>query len=258
MELRTPRFEVERLRDAVQREYTEVATQPHCTFHFLAGAPLAERLGYAVSDLAGLEETALPSFAGVGNPLAAGPVHPGETVLDVGSGAGLDALIAARTVAPTGQVIGVDMTQAMVDRATRNAEAAGVTNARFVRGLAEALPLPDASVDLVISNGAINLCPDKPAVFSEIFRVLRPGGRFQIADTLVETAVPDYVTDLIHLWTDCVAGGLRADTYVSMLTSAGFADVRLTHLYDTFRGAAVELEAGRYGARGHNLRGYKP
>lgn len=257
MEIRAPYFDTEHLRDAIRAEYSKLAQEPACGFHFTVGRPLAARVEYPQALLDTLPETAVASFAGVGNPFAMGLPRPGETVLDVGSGAGTDALIAARLVGPRGLVIGVDLTPAMIERANDNTRAAGLANTRFVLGTADALPLPDASVDLVISNGVINLCPDKAAVFAEMYRVLRPGGRFQIADTLLDTAVPIYVKDLIHLWTDCVAGGLPKAEYVGLLEEAGFRDVAVQQAYDAFAEAPVEQAARRYGARGYNLRGTK-
>lgn len=258
MEPRHPRFDVQQLRDAIQQTYTDVAQQNGCTFHFLSGRPLAQRLGYPMDLLAGLPERAVDAFAGVGNPFVAGGLAPGLTVLDIGSGGGMDALVAAHLVGPQGTVVGVDMTPAMVAAATEHAARMGANHVRFVQGMAEALPLPDASVDVVISNGVINLCPDKAAVFAEMYRVLRPGGRFQIADVLLQRPVSPSYVDLIHLWTDCVAGGMLEADYVTLLADAGFEQVEVMDGYDTFRGAPIEANADRYGARGHNVRGRKP
>jgi ubiquinone/menaquinone biosynthesis C-methylase UbiE len=141
------------------------------------------------------------SFAGTGNPFSAGQVQPGERVVDVGSGAGFDSLIAARLVGPEGQVIGVDMTAAMREKARAAALTAGLAQVEFREGFAESLPIPDAWADLVISNGVVNLCPDKLAVFGELHRVLRPGGRLQLGDILVQQEVPQDAKDDIDLWT---------------------------------------------------------
>lgn len=254
---RSPRFPPDQLREAIRREYGEVATNPSCEFHFSSGRPLAERLGYEEAVLRDIPPGAVESFAGVGNPFSIAPLREGEFVLDAGSGAGMDALIAARMVGPESQVLGVDLTDAMVAKATRNAETMEASNVEFRTGVAEDLPVTDGSVDVVISNGTVNLCPDKAAVFREFYRVLRPGGRLQIADILVETPVPSYVKDLIHLWTDCVAGGMPRAEYVDLLRAAGFQQVEVVGAFDVFEGAPVEAKANRYGARGFNLRAVK-
>jgi ubiquinone/menaquinone biosynthesis C-methylase UbiE len=157
-------------------------------------------LGYPTEWIDALPAGAVESFAGTGNPFEFGALAVGERVLDIGSGAGLDSLIAARMVGPGGSVLGVDMTPAMLAKAARNAAEAGLTNATFRRGFMEELPAPDGSIDVVISNGVINLTTDKLAVMREVRRVLRPGGRFQIADIRVETEVPQDARDDIDLW----------------------------------------------------------
>jgi arsenite methyltransferase len=189
------------LRRAIRQEYDLVATDPEHGFHFHTGRPLAAMLGYAEDWLAGMPASAIASFAGTGNPFAIGALHPGERVVDVGSGAGLDSLIAARMVGPYGQVVGVDMTRAMLARARAAAVAAGLPNVAFHEGYAELLPLPDGWADVVISNGALNLLPDKGAALSEMARVLGPNGRLQIADILVQSEVPDDAKADISLWT---------------------------------------------------------
>ena len=194
-------FDLDVLRSAVRDEYEQVATCPTRGFHFHTGRPLAERLGYLDEDIDAAPAGSLESFAGVGSPWLFGPLRLGETVLDVGSGAGMDALIAARQVGAAGRVVGVDMTDAMLEKARAGARAAGLDNVEFRKGVAEALPLGDASVDVVISNGVINLCPDKEAVYQEIVRVLKPGGRLQIADIVVEKEVPREAKESIELWT---------------------------------------------------------
>ncbi len=189
------------LRRAIQEEYEDVAVCPAKGFHFHTGRLLAERLGYPAEEIDAVPAGSLESFAGVGNPFIFGRPRPGEVVLDVGSGAGFDSLIAARQVGPAGRVIGVDMTDAMLEKARAGARAAGLDTVEFRKGLVEDLPLDDASVDVVISNGVINLCPDKEAVLREIARVLRPGGRLQIADIVVQKAVPQAARERIDLWT---------------------------------------------------------
>jgi len=191
----------EQLRAAIREEYALVATDPAHGFHFHTGRPLAALLGYEELWLSGIPEEALASFAGTGNPFLAGELAPNERVVDVGCGSGLDTLLAARRVAPGGQVVGVDMTPAMLDRARAAAAAAGADNVELRQGYAEELPVPDGWADLVISNGVLNLAPDKQAAFSELARVLRPGGRLQIGDLLVEKPVPESAKDRIDLWT---------------------------------------------------------
>jgi len=193
--------DVERLRSEVKLKYRDVATNPERGFHFHVGRPLAEMLDYPMDVVDALPPRVVESFAGVNNPFSMGELRPGESVLDIGSGAGFDSLLAAQMVGPEGHVTGVDMTPEMRDKARANASLVGLGNVEFVDGLAENLPLPDASVDVVISNGAINLCPDKLAVYREIARVLKPGGRLQIADVVVQKPLPDDAVADIDLWT---------------------------------------------------------
>ncbi len=197
----TPRLDVQQLRAAIQEEYADVATTPEKGFHFHTGRPLAAMLGYDPSETEALPDYVIESFAGVGNPFVFGELHPGENVVEIGSGAGFDAILAARQVGTTGRVIGVDMTPAMLEKAQGNAERLGLSNVEFRRGYIEELPIEDATADVVISNGVINLSPDKAAVFREIARVLRPGGRVRIADIIVTKAVPDAAKENIDLWT---------------------------------------------------------
>ncbi|MEA2594389.1 MAG: arsenite methyltransferase [Thermomicrobiales bacterium] len=194
-------LDVDVLREAIREEYAEVAACPLKGFHFHTGRFLAARLGYPADRIDPLPDPVVESFAGVGNPFAWGEPAPGETVLDLGCGAGFDALQAAQMVGPTGRVIGVDMTPAMLDKARANAEVLGLTNAEFREGYLEALPVADDSVDLVISNGVVNLCPDKAAVLAEAYRVLKPGGRLQLSDIVVASAVPEDAKADISLWT---------------------------------------------------------
>jgi len=201
MTTHVPKLSLADLRVEIKKEYTNVALDPNKGYHFHTGRRLANILGYDEKLYAGLPESNIASFAGTGNPFAVGPINPGETVVDVGSGAGFDSLIAARLVGPTGRVIGFDMTDEMLKKARAGAAAMGATNVEFREGLAESLPLPDNFADVVISNGVLNLMLDKTATLTEWFRVLKPGGRLQVGDILVERAVPAEALDDISLWT---------------------------------------------------------
>lgn len=196
-----PKVDVQTLRCEIRKEYAEVAGNPEKGFHFHTGRTLAKLLGYAEDWVDALPEGAVESLAGTGNPFTLGELVPGERVVDVGCGAGFDSLIAARLVGPTGHVIGVDMTPEMLEKARNAVAEAGLSHAEIREGYAESLPVPDSWADVVISNGVVNLCPDKPAVFSEMSRVLKPGGRIQIADILVQKAVPESAKEDISLWT---------------------------------------------------------
>jgi arsenite methyltransferase len=189
------------LRDQVRAKYREVALDPGAGFHFHTGRGLASRLGYDDSAVGALPDRAVESFAGVGNPFSLRPLASGEHVVDVGSGAGFDSFIAAGQVGPGGQVTGVDMTAEMLAKARQTAAALGLGHVQFREGLAEALPVADGWADVVISNGVINLCADKQAVFAEIRRVLRPGGRLQFADIANGRPVPIEAMRDIDLWT---------------------------------------------------------
>jgi SAM-dependent methyltransferase len=191
----------EQLREQVRDKYRDVATDPNRTFHFHTGRPLAARLGYDEVVVRGLPDRAVESFAGVGNPFSLRPLEPGERVVDIGSGAGFDSFIAADQVGAAGQVVGVDMTPEMLKRSRDTADALGLANVEFREGLAEALPVESGWADVVISNGVINLCADKRAVFSEIRRVLRPGGTLQFADIANGRPVPPEAMRDIDLWT---------------------------------------------------------
>ncbi|MDP9311157.1 MAG: methyltransferase domain-containing protein [Chloroflexota bacterium] len=198
-----PPVEVDRdqLRLAIQTEYAEVAMHPEQGFHFHTGRPLARRLGYQPEWLANVPERAIESFAGTGNPFSLGSLRQGEHVVDVGCGAGIDSLIAANMVGPAGHVIGVDMTSPMLAKARTSAAEANLGNVEFREGYGEALPIPDGWADVVISNGVLNLMPDKLASLREMARVLKPDGRLQIGDILVQKPVPESAKRNIELWT---------------------------------------------------------
>jgi SAM-dependent methyltransferase len=190
------------LRHEITKEYTAVASDPGRGYHFKTGLGATEAAEYDAALLEPMPESVLRSFAGTGNPFSLGDMQAGEHVVDVGSGAGLDALIAAGMVGPDGHVIGVDMTSAMIERARAGAAEAGIDQVEFREGHSEALPVADSWADVVISNGAVNLSPDKRIVFGEMYRVLKPGGRLQIADITVEREVPEGAKRDIDLWTN--------------------------------------------------------
>jgi SAM-dependent methyltransferase len=247
------------LRSAIQDEYSEVATHPAKGFHFHTGRPLASRLDYPADRLAALPDPVVESFAGVGNPFAWGEPAVGASVLDLGSGAGFDILLAAQMVGPQGHAIGVDMTPAMIAKARRNVELLGLANVDIREGYLEDLPVDDASIDLVISNGVLNLCPDKAAVLRETYRVLKPGGRLQLSDIVVGRAVPEDAKADIGLWTGCIAGALLEPELDSLLKVAGFTEITFSaQRYDAFSEAPQESSAAEFGTLGVNVLATKP
>ena len=189
------------LRDEIRKTYTDVSTDADQDFIFPTGRAWAEELGYPKPELSRIPEATVESFAGVANHWLLGRIEPGSVVLDLGCGAGTDLLIAAQMTGPEGRVVGVDMTPSMLERATTSAREMGLVNVELHESLIEALPLEDASVDVVISNGVIDLVPDKDAVFDEIDRVLRPGGRLQLADVVIHNEVSEDARKRIDLWT---------------------------------------------------------
>jgi arsenite methyltransferase len=193
-------IDVDVLKDEIKKTYSSVSEQPEQDFIFPTGRAWAEDLGYP-DELAQVPESAVESFAGVANPWQLGRLNPGERVLDLGSGAGTDSLVAAQMVGEKGHVTGIDMTPAMLTKARASAAEMGLENVEFVESEAESLPFPDASFDVVVSNGVIDLIPDKDAVFSELHRVLVPGGRMQIADVTIQNPVSEEGRRNIDLWT---------------------------------------------------------
>jgi arsenite methyltransferase len=195
-----PEIDVTAIRAAVRKKYVEVAQSAEGKFTYPTGRPGALTLGYDPAIIAALSDVALASFCGVGNPFALGPITGGESVLDVGCGAGVDMIVASRLIGDTGTICGIDMTPEMAERARLNLKGANVINGQVQVSGAEALPYRDASFDVVISNGVINLSPAKDEVFKEIYRVLRPGGRLQFADIVVNEALPPDVANSLDAW----------------------------------------------------------
>jgi ubiquinone/menaquinone biosynthesis C-methylase UbiE len=231
-------FTKEQIFAAVRQMYGEVATAPLKQFHFPTGRDACRFVGYPDAWLDRIPATAVESFAGVGFPFRAGVIRPGDTVLDIGSGSGTDALLAAGLAGPQGRVIALDITPAMLEKLRRNVAAAGVTNVEILEGNAEAIPLPNESVDVVTTNGVLNLVPDKAKAFAEIFRVLRPGGRVQVADIMLARPVGDVARKDPRLWAECVVGASLEDDYLGMFRAVGFADVKVLRRYDYFSGSA--------------------
>jgi arsenite methyltransferase len=237
--------------DAVQAMYTAVATAPGQEFHFPTGRRACEYVGYPAADLDALPPAAVESFAGVGYPFAAGVIRPGDVVLDVGSGSGTDVLIASRIVGSAGRVIGLDMTEAMRQKLRAIAAGAGRSNVEVIAGNAESIPLPDASVAVVTSNGVINLVPDKAAAVREIFRVLSPGGRVQLADIVVDTPPSEACRAKPELWAECIVGATGETEYLRLFQAAGFREVTVLSRHDYFAAsgsAETRKVAGSFGA----------
>lgn len=235
-------FDVNYLRDQVRAIYDRVAREPDGDFHFHRGADYAcEYLKYDRNGLQTLPEECKARFAGVGNPHKIGPINEGETVLDHACGAGMDLLIAARKVGTRGKAIGVDMTLAMREIATASAEKAGLSKIVDIReGLFEDLPVDDESVDVVISNGVVNLSPDKTKVFEEIYRVLKPGGRLYLADVVVQRELTLEARSNPDLWAACIGGALPETELLEVTASIGFKDGKIVDRFDCFKNTSAE------------------
>ncbi len=207
------RVDVDELRDKVKVMYRAVAETPQGTFHFEMGRVLAERLGYPSAELDAAPPEAIESFAGVGYHLGLAAITAGERVVDLGSGSGMDAFLAAQHAGAGGEVVGVDMTDEQLTKARRLAERDSYTSVRFEKGYIEEAPVSDGSADVVISNGVINLCDDKTAVFREVARMLKPGGRMAISDIVTERQLTEAIVCDVNLWASCIGGAMQEDDY---------------------------------------------
>jgi ubiquinone/menaquinone biosynthesis C-methylase UbiE len=246
---------------AVSEMYTDVASHPTRQFHFPTGRPACLFVGYPKEQLDTIPETAVESFAGVGYPFAVGTIKMGDWVLDIGSGSGTDVLIASTLVGPHGKVYGLDMTDAMLSKARANAEKMGASHVEFVKGNAETIPLPDASIDIVTSNGVLNLVPEKGRAFSEIFRVLRPGGRIQIADIVLGKPIKPESRNNPQLWSECIVGAVLEEEYLELFRAAGFKNTKVVSELDYFAKSSeadTREVAAKYGAKTVLIKGSKP
>jgi arsenite methyltransferase len=248
----------EALRADVREKYREVALHPDGEFHFHTGRPLAALLGYPDDVVDALADRVVESFAGVGNPFSVRPLRPGERVVDLGSGGGFDCVVAALAVGAEGRVVGVDMTPEMLAKARATADGLQLGNVEFREGLLEQLPVEDGWADVVMSNGVINLCADKSAVFAEAYRVLRPGGVLQFADIANGKPLPDAAVCEIDLWTGCIAGGLPVDDWCAAIEGAGFDDISVGLAVDAFGGSGGEENARAYDVAAHVFLAHRP
>lgn len=247
--------------EAVRSMYTAVATRPEQTFHFPTGRAACEYVGYPAEQLDRVVPSALESFAGVGYPFAGDGIREGDTVLDIGSGSGTDLLISALLVGPGGRAIGMDMTEAMRRKCAANAKAMGLDNVEVLDGNAESIPLPDASVDVITSNGVINLVPDKAAAVAEMYRVLKPGGRVQIADIVLHSPPSAACRAKPELWAECIVGATIEGDYLDLFRDAGFEKVERLLELDYFAASASDSTretALGFGACAIVLRGTRP
>ena len=254
----TTTLDVQALETKVKEMYRLVAQEPQGNFHFEMGRGLALRLGYDATRLAAVPSQAVDSFAGVGHFFDLADLQPGERVVDLGSGSGMDAFYAAGLVGTTGRVTGVDFTAEQLDKARGLAEDTSTTQVEFREGRIEQLPLVDADIDCVISNGVINLVPDKPAVFAEAARILKPGGRLAIADIVTEEPLTEAIVCNVDLWASCIGGAPQQESYLAAIEDAGLVirQVRTNpyeFLSDQARGASR-----RYGVKSISLLATKP
>jgi arsenite methyltransferase len=247
------------LEDKVKAMYRAVAEHPEGEFHFEMGRALAERLGYDPAALDTVPAEAVRSFAGVGHYFDLAALQAGETVVDLGSGSGMDSFIAARAVGPAGRVVGIDMTDAQLAKARRLADAPDFATVSFRKAYIESTGLPAGSIDVAISNGVINLAPDKGAVFREAARVLRPGGRVALADIVTERPLPEGISCDATLWAACIGGAMQLDAYVAAIEGAGLRVVqqRANPAYRFLSNNATNASR-KYGVKSISLLAHRP
>lgn len=255
----TTAFDPAELEAKVKTIYRMVAEEPRGEFHFEMGRGLAERLGYAAADLDRLPAEAIESFAGVGHHFHLAALQPGQTVIDLGSGSGMDSFLAADRVGDRGRVFGIDMTDEQRAKAERLRIGAGVTNVKFLRAYIEDVPLPADTADAVISNGVINLAVDKPRVFREAARLLCPGGRLALSDIVTKVALPPSITCDSGLWAACIGGAAQRDEYVAAIEAAGLrvVDVQDNARY-AFLSASAQGASRKFGVHSISLLAVKP
>lgn len=256
--LATPIFDVGELELKVREMYRDVAEHPEGSFHFELGRDLAERLGYPPMILDEIPAAAVESFAGVGYFFDLAQLDTGECVVDLGSGSGMDVFFAAMEVGPSGHVTGIDMTPAQLAKAQALRAAFGFEQATFIDGHIDAVPLPDGSVDAVISNGVINLAADKQKVFAEAARLLRPGGRVAIADIVTEVALPAQVVENTDLWASCIGGAAHQDTYQRAIEAAGLAIAKIKRNPYQFISDQARSASTSYGVKSVSILAHKP
>jgi arsenite methyltransferase len=242
----------------VKDMYRQVAENPHGVFHFEMGQGVAERLGYPTDQLSRIPNAAVESFAGVGYSFGLADLRPGERVIDLGSGSGTDAFLAAALVGPSGRVVGVDFTPEQVEKARSLAVEAGFDNVEFREGRIEELPVEGGGFDCVISNGVINLSPDKQGVFAEVARVLRPGGRMAIADIVSEARLTEAIVCDADLWASCIGGATQQDTYRDVIEATGLTVVEVRTNPYGFTSDQAKSASAKYGVKSISLLAVAP
>ncbi len=248
----------ESLEGQVKEMYRRVADDPHGDFHFEMGRGLTERLGYPAADLDRIPAQAIESFAGVGYYFHLADIQEGESVVDLGSGSGTDTFVASLKVGSQGQVIGIDMTDPQREKAERLRDEAGFANITYLKGYIDDLPLDDECADVVISNGVINLVPDKAAVFREVVRVLKPGGRLAISDIVTESQLPETVSCNADLWAACIGGAMQEDSYRAAIEAAGLSVEQVEPCPYEFISENALGAAEQWGVKSVALKAVKP